>query len=199
MTNKKNPSRLPAEDRSNKKKIEDLIASARIMYEGTPGMSVSMVADKVGLARSTIGNYAARDNWKKKYKYGEVTKEAQELADTYKSTVADLGPEVTPEQKTEVIKQIADDDAIAKRAELLARHRREWAAPRAMSAEAVNLRLEDTAKAFDRAKLAKITAETLMIVQNGERKAWGLDVGELPAGAVVVIERESKPELRQVN
>jgi hypothetical protein len=61
------------------------------------------------------------------------------------------------------------------------------------------LRTEDTAKAFDRAKLAKITAETLMIVQNGERKAWGLDVGELPAGAVVVIERESKPELRQVN
>lgn len=199
MTNKKNPSRLPAEDRSSKEQIEHLMASARIMYEGTPGMSVSIVADKIGVPRSTVGYYASRDNWKKKYKYGEVTKEAQEMADKYKSSVADLGPEVTPDQKTEVIKQIADDDAIAKRAELLARHRREWAAPRAMSAEAVQLRLEDAAKAFDRAKLAKITAETLMIVQNGERKAWGLDVGELPAGAVVVIERESKPELRQVN
>jgi hypothetical protein len=183
----------------SKETMESLIAAARIMYEGTPGMTLAMVAEKVGIGKSTAGDYASAQKWKKKYKNGEVTKEALELADTYKSTVADLGPEVTPDQKSEVIKQIADDDAIAKRAELLARHRREWAAPRAMSAEAVQSRDLDPIKAFDRAKLAKITAETLSIVQNGERKAWGLDVGELPAGSVVIIERPVKNELRQVN
>ncbi|MNN40803.1 hypothetical protein D3C76_1883940 [compost metagenome] len=51
------------------------------------------------------------------------------------------------------------------------------------------MRETDPIKAMERAKLGKILAETLKLTQDGERKAYGIDVGELPAGQVVVIER----------
>ena len=46
---------------------------------------------------------------------------------------------------------------------------------------------------FEKAKLAKITAETLMLIQNGERRAWGMDKAGKPGddeGTIVVVERE---------
>jgi hypothetical protein len=43
--------------------------------------------------------------------------------------------------------------------------------------EAIADREADHKEAFERAKLAKITAEMTAIQQAGERKAWGLDNG----------------------
>ena len=68
------------------------------------------------------------------------------------------------------------------RAQVLDRHRREWAAPRKLSYEAVQSR------DFEKAKLAKITAETLQIIQANERKAWGIEQGDGDSN-VFVIER----------
>lgn len=48
------------------------------------------------------------------------------------------------------------------------RHKAEWERHKAIMDEA--LQNAD----FDRAKLAKITAETLKIRQDGERRAWGI-------------------------
>ncbi len=73
---------------------------------------------------------------------------------------------------------------------VLERHRKEWSAPRGLSAEAMRIRDSDPFKSFERAKLAKILAETLKLIQDGERQALGLDTKENPKGHVVVIERD---------
>lgn len=179
---------------------DERLAAARALYEGTPGMTLSKCAAEAGLSEASIKKYAEAQNWRKNFGPDrQMTEAAQKAADMFKAKIEDAGPEITAEQKAVAAQQVGAELAMDERAKMLDRHRREWAAPRAMSAEAVSLRNNDPLKAFERAKLAKITAETLKIVQDGERKAWGLDVGELPAGAVVVIEREAHPEPRSVN
>ncbi|MEN6549439.1 MAG: hypothetical protein ABFE07_25620 [Armatimonadia bacterium] len=165
------------------------MAAARALYEGTPGMTLKACAEQTGLGKSTIEKAANEQGWKKNHKFGDMTEQAQKAADMFKRKIEEFGPEASAEEKQQVVAEVVQDVAIDARAAMLDRHRREWAAPRAMSAEAVKMRETRPGEAFDRAKLAKITAETLKIVQDGERKAWGLDVGEVPPGSVVVIER----------
>lgn len=172
---------------------DERFAAARAIYEGTPGMSLAKAAEQVGIGKSSLERRARAEGWRKNHVMGQMTEAAQKAADAFKMRVAELGPEADAEQKQVIVAEVVEEHAIDLRAKMLDRHRREWAAPRAMSAEAVSLRLSDPYKSFERAKLAKITAETLKIVQDGERKAWGLDVGELPPGSVVVIEREREP------
>ena len=84
------------------------------------------------------------------------------------------------------VAELVHDTAILERGKVIDRHRREWAAPRKLIYDGVKTR------DFDLCKIAKWTAETLQVIQNAERRAWGLDQ---PAEAdskntVVVIERE---------
>lgn len=72
-------------------------------------------------------------------------------------------------------KAAAIDDEAEKLAEIVNRHRSEWRFVTTLRAEALVDRLVDVGKAFNKAKLAKITAEMTAIQQAGERKAWGLD------------------------
>jgi hypothetical protein len=152
-------------------------------------MSLKGVAEEVGLTKHAVTKACREEGWLKTHRNGELTPHAQAAADMFKARMSDFGPEASEEEKQLAVGEVIDKLAIDLRAEMLDRHRREWAAPRAMSAEAVRMRETDPEKSFTRAKLAKITAETLKIIQDGERKAWGLDVGELPPGSVVVIER----------
>lgn len=165
------------------------IAAARALYEGTPGMTLKMLAEKTGLGKTTCERYANNEGWKKNHKFGDMTPEAQAAADRFERKMEEFGPEATADDVSRAVAEVVHEVAVDARAEMLDRHRREWAAPRAMSAEAVRMRDTDADKAFHRAKMAKITSETLKIIQDGERKAWGLDVGEVPPGSVVVIER----------
>ena len=72
-----------------------------------------------------------------------------------------------------------------------------WSAPRKLAYEAISKANTDPAGAFERAKLAKITAETLQIVQVGECRAFGLnhDARGSDGGTVVVIEREQATDV----
>lgn len=170
----------------------DRFAAARALYEGTPGMTMLILSQQTGIGKSTLERRANQEGWKKNYpglSVGEMTAAAQRAADLFNRKVEEFGPECTTEDREQAVTEVVHEVAIDIRAEMLDRHRREWAAPRGMSAEAVRMRDTDPDKAFARAKMAKITAETLKIIQDGERKAHGLDVGELPAGSVVVIER----------
>lgn len=172
--------------------FEDRFAAARALYEGTPGMTFKMCAEKTGMGKSTLERRAAAEGWKKLYgnlKPGEMTADAQRAADLFNRLLDEYGPEITEADKALVTAEVTHQVAVDIRGEMLDRHRREWAAPRAMSAEAVRMRETNPEKAFDRAKMAKITAETLKIIQDGERKAHGIDAGDLPPGAVVVIDR----------
>jgi hypothetical protein len=58
------------------------------------------------------------------------------------------------------------------------RHQREWETVIMLRQEALSVREADSKEAFERAKLAKITAEMTAIQQTGERRAWGLDKAE---------------------
>lgn len=196
------------------------LADARVVYEGTHGMTTAMLSKISGFAKAVLRRQSRAEDWTKVVNGGQ-TQEAAEaqarleaymaklreegdklaaaagMADAKADTVeTDQGQGARPDEviagppvevKT-AVEAIAEADRI--REDVLERHRKEWAAPRALSAEALRLRDRDPLKAFERAKLAKITAETLKLVQDGERQALGLDTKDNPKGQVVVIERE---------
>ena len=61
-------------------------------------------------------------------------------------------------------------------------HREEWKTPWALVITTI------AKNDFDKAKLAKITAETLKIRQEAERKAWGIrDVDAQPDGGALTV------------
>lgn len=167
---------------------EELLIAARDLYEGTHGLSMADVTDMTGIPRRTLSMRARDEDWTKKRetKSGKPTQEAVEAAAFFRER---------HQQNQLVTEEVNDSTSVladplpAEREQLLKRHREEWVAPRAMVGEAVRLRVTDPFKAMERAKLAKIAAETLKIVQDGERKSHGLDVGDIPQGHVVVIER----------
>lgn len=167
----------------------DLLSAARDLYEGTHGMSMNELTEITGIAKRTLVQRARDQDWRKHQstKTGESTDEALAAAEIFKN-YTEKSTELVEETNSSV--QILSQPLPTERDELLARHKQEWIAPRAMSAEAVNMRNIDPYKAMERAKIAKITAETLKIMQESERKAHGLDVGvDVPPGHVVVIER----------
>ena len=71
---------------------------------------------------------------------------------------------VTLKKKAEAVNQAADRKAV-----VLQRHRDAWPEIKKLNAEAL------TKQDFELAKLAKISAETEKIIQDGERKAWGIN------------------------
>lgn len=95
-------------------------------------------------------------------------------------TLADRGNLERPEVS---LAQHEESAAAAKRAEVLARHRQESNAVRSIAYDAI--RRKDGMMA----KVAKINAETLQLIQAMERKAWGLDKAESSGTQVIVIDR----------
>lgn len=167
----------------------DLHAAARALYEGTHGMTMAELSKITGIPARTLRLRARDEDWKKELetKTGKTTDSALAAAEFFQGRAELVVAEVA---ETDSAVQVLADPLPAERDQLLKRHRDEWAAPRAMSIEAVRMRDSDPIRAMERAKLAKITSETLKIVQDGERKAHGLDVGvDVPQGHVVVIER----------
>ena len=77
-------------------------------------------------------------------------------------------------------KAAAIDAEAGKRAGVIDKHRAEWPTARGMVEDGCRTHeaakdLSDKRIAFEDLKAAKIVAETLKIIQEGERKAWGLD------------------------
>mgnify|MGYP006976863138 CR=1 FL=1 len=71
---------------------------------------------------------------------------------------------------------------LTKKVAVIIRHREEWETQRALVTTAIEK------NDFDKAKLAKITAETLKIRQEAERKAWGIrDVDAQPDGGALTV------------
>lgn len=168
---------------------DDVIAAARALYEGDPAITKRQVAEEMGVPYATLdkwskgGDTGTGEKWAKRT--DNMSERAQAVADGYKGKLSELGPEITTEQQKQVMDETADETAVELRAKVLERHRKEWGIPRGLVNEAVK------ARDFNKAKLAKITSETLKLIQDGERKAWGIDSG--PDGATkvqVVIERE---------
>jgi hypothetical protein len=84
----------------------------------------------------------------------------------------------------------ADAAGLDLRTRLIDRHRREWDAARA--GVYATMKIAEKAQGFERAKFAKIVTEALRNIQEGERKAWGLDAD------LIDYEALTDEQLRQV-
>jgi len=159
-------------------------AQAQALWEGMPRETFATVGESLGIAATTIRGWASAGKWAK-IPSGKLAQEAQVAADAYTRQLSSLGPEITTEERDAAASEAGEMTAIQIRAAVLDRHRAEWSAPRKISYEAIKDRN------FEKAKLAKITAETLMLIQTGERKAYGMDTKETPKddGSVIVIDR----------
>lgn len=174
---------------------EERKAAARALYESTPGMSQEQVADEVGVSRRTVEEWVRKDGWNKAPLLPQtgMTEAAQKVADRYTGKLADYGDDISAEQKQVALQETAVETAVDLRAQLLDRHRREWQPIRNRVYKQLDPRTPmDEKTRFEMSKTTKINAETLAILQLGERKAWGIDKPGEDAGqqnVTVVIER----------
>lgn len=184
--------------------------SARLAWESDPVLTGEQLAKIIGVTKQAVSarmkrDAAAGDAWTKKVSMREIAERAQTVADRAATPKPKEIPAVEAKVDGKVDRQLPgqfDDvvkekeaagtpvtvppgtpDPVAERASIIARHRREWGVSRGLVGEAVGKR------DFERAKLAKITSETLSIIQKGERAAWGLDAADPADKPVVIIER----------
>lgn len=145
---------------------------ARRKWEASPEMTFTSLAQELGVTKQAVRIQARNNEWRKIAASEELTRLAVNKADAISATREEPLTEEEEKLKT---------DAVDKRAEVLARHRREW--------DGARKRIYMAVKSGDdkEAKLGKLIAEALAVVQAGERKAWQLD--EKEAQTVVVIER----------
>lgn len=178
------------------KERPDIRAAARALYEATPGASCVSVAKETGIPEGTVRRWKSEEDWRPAIKtMPDLAGRAGNLANTFKMRMTELGkPLDDAVAAVEVAKEVSEQHAVDIRAGILDRHRREWAAPRKIIYDAIQQSQRgDVVGAYDKAKLGKIAAETLQIVQVGECRAFGLNEASRSAdgGTVVVVERDA--------
>ena len=140
-----------------------------IRAEFEAGASQSELAKRHGVSRKAIQKHITAEGW------------AQDISGTLdrltEAKVAGVVAGCDPKKKAAALDRAAD----AKAAVIL-RHKEEWEQHQQLIRAAVEN------GDFDAAKLAKITAETIKIRQEGERKAWGItDKGETELSGGIAI------------
>lgn len=176
-----------------------VLAGAAATLAAVPGATVPKVAEALGLSPATLTR-RLRDNpdlnttplRAMDSRAAEIAARAKQAADLAATELA--GPDLP------TVAQASDRAAVTVAVDVtqrvLERHRKEWEVPRGLLAEALNRRKgpggvatnETTSAAFEAMKLAKISAETLTLVQQGERTAHGIKAGDVPT--TIEIERE---------
>lgn len=137
----------------------------RAEYEA--GASQSDLARRYGLSRTAIQKRIKAEGWMQ-----DVSHTIDRLTE---AKVAGVVAGCNPQKKAEAL-----DAAAERKAAVIMRHKAEWDRHKVLMDEA--LANED----FNAAKLAKITAETLKIRQDGERRAWGIQDKSEPNPGVPV-------------
>jgi hypothetical protein len=135
-----------------------------VRAEREVGASISGLASKYGIDKAAISRRAKAEKW------GDGIDVADVIRRKVNEKINGISTDDAPKKKAAAI-----DAEASKVAEVVHRHRREWEQVVMLRQEALKVRVEDQKDAFDRSKLAKITAEMTAIQQAGERKAWGLD------------------------
>lgn len=163
------------------------MADAREIYQGTHQLTMSELSELTGIPPRTLSAEKRGSGWAKTVKSGQTPEAAQAVA-RFARWKAETAAVATRE--AESVPNLAEPLMELELHKLLERHKAELIAPRALSQEALKIRHSDPNLAFLKAKLAKITAETLDILHRSERRAWGVKDDESPGGKTVVIERE---------
>lgn len=187
-----NHPRTPRDETRVPNKFEDppaiRRATARALFEGTPGATCEWIAEQVGCSAGHVRRWKAEGRWSPAVKrLPNMAALAIAAANKIEVKMSELGKPLSDEvAASEASKEVAESMAVDIRTQVIDRHRREWAAPRKLAYEAIQ------SGNFDRAKLAKITSETLTLIQHGECRAYGIDfkakTGE--GGTMIVIDRD---------
>lgn len=140
-----------------------------IRAEYEVGASQSALAKRHGVSRKAIQKHITAEGW------------AQDISGTLdrltEAKVVGVVAGCDPKKKAAALDRAADAKAA-----VIMRHKEEWEQHQQLIRAAVEN------GDFDAAKLAKITAETIKIRQEGERKAWGItDKGETELSGGIAI------------
>lgn len=127
----------------------------KIRAEYEPGCTQADIARRYGCSRTAIMKRIKKEGWLQ-----DVTQAVNRLT---AAKVAGVVTGCNPQKKAAAI-----DAAASRKAQVIERHKAEWAEHQQLITKAV----ED--KDFNMAKLAKITSETISIRQAGERRSWGI-------------------------
>lgn len=125
----------------------------RAEYEA--GSTMGELSRKHGVDKAAISRKAKKEAW-----LADLSEVVNKRAE---AKVNGLVNAVDPKKKAEAVDRAADAKAA-----VIMRHKEEWEQHQQLIRAAVE------SGDFDAAKLAKITAETIKIRQEGERKAWGI-------------------------
>lgn len=161
------------------------MAACRALFEGKPYSDINSVAAEVGVLPYWVRRWSGEQGWAKASRaVPGLSAMAVQAADKFKTKMSEIGKPLDDEvAAAEAAKEAATGFAVDLRAGVIDRHRKEWAAPRKIAYEAVQK------SDFERAKLAKITAETLTLIQSGECRAYGIKPDDKGDSTVVVVER----------
>lgn len=141
----------------------------RAEYEA--GASQSDLSRRHGVSRTAIQKRIQAENWMQ-----DVTDAVDRVA---RAKVAGIVAGCNPQKRAEAI-----DAAATRKAELIFKHQDDWVQYRVRAAA----RSED---GFEGLKCNKIEAETLRIVQEGERKAHGIVDADLRPAAAARSEQDA--------
>lgn len=159
---------------------DDIYAKARVIYEGTHGLTMRDLSEMTGIPPKELARVKHSQGWRKNQstKHGGASpiaiKSAEELHAAAARQVETQPPQVTEEQVQSLAGQVMPDHT----SEVLDRHLKELAIVRALIVEGVKLRDSNPIKAFDRARLAKAVGDTLQVVHDGERRALGITAND---------------------
>jgi hypothetical protein len=179
---------------------------ARAIWEGEPLATYQEIAEKLNVSRQAVQHHAKRFGWIKRLDQRAVSELAHAAADskltqtpvdgsTAEGWVDARGlenrlhrvlPDLPLGASPEALAKAAQASAVDQRADLLGTHRKELLGARNLIYAAIK------SSDIDVAKKAKVVAEAMKIVQDGERKAWGLDTDDKGKPSVqVIINRKS--------
>lgn len=136
-----------------------------IRAEREAGASFGDLASRYDVSKPAIVRRAKAEKWG----------DGSDLGDAVRRKVTEKVTGIVTTANAKKKAEAMDAEA-EKVAEVARRHRKEWEQVVMLRQEALAARKVDQKDAFEKAKLAKITAEMTAIQQAGERKAWGLDV-----------------------
>jgi len=173
----------------SKKLSKEDWARLRVLWESDPTMSQSKVAALAGVSQQAVQKRIKAEGWRKVSDQKELANRAHDRADAvflHEQAGQDGGAPVEQQKQRTPNSDVLMETAVALRAKIIERHRKEWDGARNFVYKAIQQ------GDFEKAKLGKITAEAIKIIQDGERKAWGLDDdrGGDKGQVTVVIERK---------
>lgn len=170
----------------------DAWARARIEWEADPRATYESVARGLGVSRVAVTKHALKHGWERVQSLASIAAAAQRKADAKVAPQLSGGDKVAAEVAQEAAKRLSAEAAVDVRADVIDRHRSDWAEHRRL------FTLGAIAADFELGKSAKISAEMLQIRQRGEQAAYGLDQytprddrngapspGDIPPGAEI--------------